>query len=98
NLCYADPVISLARNQIAFLDEISKTVSLHFRVLTFDEQVDALHLACLHTFSNIKGLVCQICDDSMQIVQYNRRMVINKCNIPFGALNLTEKFEGVADV
>ena len=98
NLCYADPVLTTARNQIAFLDEIYKTVSLHFRVLTFDEQVDALHIACLHSFSVVKGVICQIGDDSMQIVQYNRRMVVNKCNIPFGALTLAEKFEDIADV
>ncbi|MBQ7880334.1 MAG: hypothetical protein IJ358_00630 [Clostridia bacterium] len=97
-LCYADPVIATARNQIAFLDEIYKTVSLHFRLLTFDEQVDALHLASLHSLPIVKGVICQICDDSVQLVQYNRRMVINKCNIPFGALNLAEKFADVADV
>ena len=98
NLCYADPVLATARNQIAFLDEIYKTVSLHFKVLSFDEQVDALHLACLHSFPHIKGLVCQIEDDSMQLVYYNRRMVVNKCNIPFGALNLAEKFADITDV
>ena len=98
NLCYADPVLAEARNQLAFLDEIYKTVCLHFRILTFDEQVDALHLACLHSFSHIKGLVCQINDDSMQLVQYNRRTVVNRCNIPFGAYNLTEKFADIADV
>ncbi len=98
NLCYADPVLANARNQIAFLDEIYKTVSLHFRILSFEEQVDALHLACLHSFSFIKGLVCQIGDDSMQLIQYNRRTVVNKCNIPFGAFNLAEQFAEVADV
>lgn len=98
NFCYADPVLSTARNQIAFLDEIYKTVSLHFRMLNLDEQIDALHLACLHSFSAVKGVACQICDDSMQIVQYNRRMVVNRCNIPIGAFNLAEKFGDVADV
>ncbi len=98
NLCYADPAIALARNQIAFLDEIYKTVSLHFRVLTLDEQVDALHIACLHSFSAIKGLVCQINDDSTQLVLYNRRTVVNKCSIPFGALNLAEQFGEVANI
>lgn len=97
-LCYADPILSTARNQIAFLDEIYKTVSLHFRVLTFDEQVDALHLACLHSLPIVKGLICQIGDDSVQLIQYNRRMIVNKCNIPFGALNLAEKFADITDV
>lgn len=97
-LCYADPVIATARNQIAFLDEIYKTVCLHFRVLNFDEQIDALHLACLHTLPVVKGLICQIGDDSVQLIQYNRRTVINRCNIPFGSLNLAEKFEDIKDV
>ncbi|MBO5910180.1 MAG: hypothetical protein J6Q15_01585 [Clostridia bacterium] len=97
-LCYADPIISTARNQIAFLDEIYKTVSLHFRVLTFEEQVDALHLSSLHSLPIVKGLVCQIGDDSIQLVQYNRRTVVNSCNIPFGALNLAEKFADISDV
>ena len=97
-LCYADPIIAEARNQIAFLDEIYKTISLHFRVLTFDEQVDALHLACLHSLPIVKGLICQIGDDSIQLIQYNRRMVVNRCSIPFGALNLAEKFADIANV
>lgn len=96
-LCYADPILSTARNQIAFLDEIYKTVSLHFRVLSFDEQIDALHLACLHSLPIVKGLVCQIDDDSMQFIHYNRRMVLNSCNIPFGALNIAEMFADTTD-
>lgn len=94
-LCYADPILATARNQIAFLDEIYKTVSLHFRVLSLEEQVDALHLACLHSLPVVKGLVCQIGDDSIQFVQYNRRMVVNSCSIPFGALNIAEKFADI---
>ena len=97
-LCYADPILATARNQIAFLDEIYKTVCLHFRVLTLEEQVDAIHLACLHSLPVVKGLVCQIGDDSVQLIQYNRRMIVNKCSIPFGALNLAEKFSDIASV
>ena len=33
-ICYTDPTIANARNQIAFLDEVYKTVSLYFKVLT----------------------------------------------------------------
>lgn len=94
-ICYVDPDVAKARNQIAFLDEIYKTVSLHFRVLNFEEQADALHLACIHTFAVPKGLICQIGDDSIQLVQYNRRIIVNKCNIPFGALNLAEQFSDI---
>lgn len=98
NLCYADPIIATARNQIAFLDEIYKTVSLPFRVLGVDEQAEALHIASMHSFAITKGIVCQICDESMQLVQYNRRTIVNKCNIPYGAVNLAEKFSDITDV
>lgn len=96
-LCYADPILATARNQIAFLDEIYKTVSLLFRVLSLEEQVDSLHLACLHSLPVVKGLLCQIGDDSIQFVQYNRRMIINQCSIPFGALNIAEKFVDITN-
>ena len=46
-ICYASPVIANARNQIAFLDEIYKTVSLYFKVLTEEEQAAALHNAII---------------------------------------------------
>lgn len=95
--CYADPIIATARNQIAFLDEIYKTLSLHFRVLTFEEQVDALHLAVLHSLNVVKGLICQVGDDRIQLIRYNRRMVLNSCSIPFGALTLAEKFNNIED-
>ncbi len=96
--CYIDPVVATARNQIAFLDEIYKTVSLHFKVLNFEEQADALHLAVMHTFAISKGLICQIEDDSIQLVCFNRRSIVNKVNIPVGALNLAERFAHITNV
>ena len=97
-LCYADPVLATARNQIAFLDEIYKTISLHFRVLTEEEQVDALHLASLHSLPIARGLVCQIGDDSVQLINYNRRTIVNQCTLPFGALSLAEKFSDITNI
>lgn len=96
--CYVDPIVATARNQIAFLDEIYKTVSLHFKVLNFDEQADALHLAVMHSLAIAKGLICQIEDDSIQLVHFNRRSIANKVNLPIGALSLAEKFDSVKNV
>lgn len=92
-ICYASPVISGARNQIAFLDEIYKTVSLYFKVLAVEEQYSAIHNAILYSFSLLKGIAFQIGDESTQIIKFNRRMVQNSVTIPFGSSNLLAKFE-----
>ena len=96
-ICYVDPTIAKARNQIAFLDEIYKTVSLHFRILSQEDQITALHIAVSHTFAATKGVITQICDDSIQLIQYNRRMVLNAQILDFGSMTLSEKFVDIKD-
>lgn len=96
-ICYVDPIVTTARNQIAFLDEIYKTVSLHFKILSQEDQVTALHIAVTHTFSTNKGVAVQIGNDSCQLIHFNRRMVSESANLPFGALSLAEKFADVTD-
>lgn len=87
-ICYANPVLAEARNQIAFLDEIYKTVSLYFRVLTEEEQVSALHSAILYSFSMTRGIIMQVGDYSTQIIRFNRRVVTNSVSLPIGSCNL----------
>ena len=90
-ICYTDPTIANARNQIAFLDEVYKTVSLYFKILTQEEQVSALHSAILYSFSMMRGVIIQIGDYSTQLVKFNRRVVTNSVSIPLGAVNLLER-------
>jgi len=96
-ICYVDPVIARARNQIAFLDEIYKTVSLHFKILSYEDLITSLHIAVSHTFAVSHGIVSQIGDDSIQILKYNRRVVQESINLDFGALTLSEKYADISD-
>ena len=91
-ICYAHPIIATARNQIAFLDEVYKTVSLYFKVLSLEEQVSALHNAVIYSFAMSKGIIMQIGDYTTEIVKYNRRVVLNSISLPYGMANLMEKF------
>lgn len=92
HICYANPVIANARNQIAFLDEIYKTVSLYFKVLTNEEQTTALHTAIMYSFSMTRGVIMQVGDHSIEIIRFNRRVVVNSVNLPFGMMTLLNKF------
>jgi len=92
-ICYASPVLSNARNQIAFLDEIYKTVSLYFKILTDEEQFAAIHNAVLYSFAMTKGVIMQVGEDSTQIVRFNRRVITNSINLPIGTATLLTQFE-----
>ena len=89
-ICYASPVIANARNQIAFLDEVYKTVSLYFKVLTQEEQVAAIHNAIMYSFSMTRGVIVQIGDYSTELIKFNRRVITNSVSIPYGSVNLLE--------
>lgn len=91
HICYATPVIANARNQIAFLDEIYKTVSLYFKVLSTEEQVAALHNAIMYSFSMTRGIIMQVGDYSTEIIKFNRRVITNSVSLPIGAVSLMEK-------
>lgn len=93
HICYADPIIATARNQIAFLDEVYKTVSLYFKVLSYDEQIQALHSAVLYSFAMTRGVIINIADYTTQIVKFNRRIINNSVTLPFGMVNMLEQVE-----
>ncbi len=98
-ICYANPVIAQARNQIAFLDEVYKTVSLYFKVLSTEEQIAALHNAIMYSFSMTRGVIMQVGDYSTEIIKFNRRVVTDSVSIPLGTVTLLDmvKEKSMAD-
>ncbi len=93
-ICYATPVLLKARNQIAFLDEVYKTTSLYFKVLSSEEQISALHSSVLYSFPMTRGVIIQVGDYSTEIIRFNRRVIANSVSLDWGALNLLEKCAG----
>ena len=95
-ICYAAPVIATARNQIAFLDEVYKTVSLYFKVLTSEEQIAALHNAIMYSFSMTRGVIVQVGDYSTELIKFNRRVITNSVSIPLGSVTLLERVKDLS--
>lgn len=90
-VCYANPYLATARNQIAFLDEVYKTVSLYFKVLTSEEQFIALHNAVLYSFAMTRGIIMQVGEYSTELIKFNRRTILESVSLPFGMSNLLDK-------
>ena len=97
-ICYANPIIATARNQIAFLDEVYKTVSLYFKVLTAEEQISALHNAIMYSFSMTRGIIIQIGDYSTEIIKFNRRVITNSVSLPHGTVTLLDKVSSLNSI
>ncbi len=91
-VCYATPILSTARNQIAFLDEIYKTVSLYFKILSEEEQISALHSAILYSFAMSRGVIMQVGEYSTEIIKFNRRVVTNSAILSIGTQTLLNEF------
>ena len=98
HICYANPIISKARNQIAFLDEIYKTVSLYFKVLSQEEQVAAIHNAVMYSFAMTRGIVVQVGDHTTEIVKFNRRVVSDSVSLPIGTASLLDIVSGLTSL
>jgi exopolyphosphatase/guanosine-5'-triphosphate,3'-diphosphate pyrophosphatase len=85
-------VVREAKNQKSFLDEIYNQTGFSFKVLSEEEQLKSIYTAIINSVDVPKGLIVDISNSSIQLIQYNRRTILNQAIIDYGALNLAEKF------
>lgn len=80
------------KNLNSFIDEVYTKCG--FKIDYFDDlsQDNALFVSSLNTIEGNKALVCMIDYDSIRLVQYNRRGVVNHITFPFGPLSLLTDF------
>ncbi len=83
-----------AKNQKSFIEEINSVCGFKFRVLS--EEEEAMHVYCgvINSLDVPKGVIVDIDGGSMQIIQYNRRNILNRECLPFGAITLNDLFVG----
>ena len=77
----------------SFLDEVYNQTGFNFKVLSEEDQLKGIYTAVINTMDVPKGLIVEILSSSVQLIQYNRRNILNEAIINFGALNLAEKFD-----
>lgn len=81
-----------AKNQKSFLEEMYNQCGFMFKVLTEEEQVKGLYTSTINTLDAPKGLIIEITGGSVQLLQYNRRNLLNQAVIELGSLSLAERF------
>lgn len=93
-IAVATAAVRRAKNQRSFLDEVSATCGIKLRVLSAEEEAIYVYRGVINTMDIPKGLILEIGGGSTKIVYYNRRNLLNYETLPFGAITLTELFEG----
>lgn len=93
-IAVATAAVRRAKNQRSFLDEVSATCGIKLRVLSAEEEAVYVYRGVINTMDIPKGIILEIGGGSTKIVYYNRRNLLNYETLPFGAITLTELFEG----
>ena len=81
-----------AKNQKSFLEEVNATCGFKLRVLSEEEEGQLIYHGAINSMDCPKGVIIDISGSSMQLVQYNRRNVMNRTTLPFGSITLSDLF------
>ena len=80
------------KNIYSFFEEVFNTCGFRFTVMPYEEQNQAIYSGIINTFDLPKGVICHITPESIHIICYNRRMILNQATLPFGSYSLADMF------
>lgn len=83
-----------AKNQKSFIEEVNSVCGFKFRVLTEEDEAMNIYCGVINSLDVPKGVIVDIDGSNMQIIQYNRRNIINRECLPFGSITLSDLFLG----
>ncbi len=96
-ICYAHNVLSKAKNSEGILNEITNASTFKFEILDPNKELSYLYTAVMNSFSKPKGLIVNVGDYETSFLLYNRRNILGSHVIPYGRINLYNKFENEED-
>ncbi len=83
-----------AKNQKSFIEEVNAVCGFKFRVLTEEEEAMHIYRGVINSLDVPKGVIVDLDGSNLQIIQYNRRNIVNRECLPFGAITLNDMFSG----
>ena len=90
-LAVASNMLTNAKNYKSFVDEAGAGIALEFKVLSAQDEVDAVYTSVINTLDVPKGIIVNVSGHSTRIINYNRRVIIDSATIPFGSASLLAK-------
>lgn len=90
-ICFASDIVSEAKNQNGFLNELFVVSGFKFEVLDLDQEMNYIYTAVINSFNRPKGVIINVSDYNTEVVVYNRRNLLNKLVIPYGNVRLFDE-------
>ncbi len=88
----ATNAVRRAKNQKSFLEEINSVCGFKFKVLTEEEEALHIYQGVINSLDVPKAVIVDISGSSTQLIHYNRRNLLNRENLPFGTITLSDMF------
>lgn len=95
-MCFATNVISEAKNQNGFLNELFVVNGFKFEVLDSEQEMNYVYTSVINSFNRPKGVIINVCEYDTEIIVYNRRNVLNKLVLPYGNIRLYNEESGIS--
>ena len=89
---FATNAVRKAKNQRSFLEEINTVCGFKFTVLSEEQEAMQIYYGVINSLEIPKGVIMDISGSSIQLIQYNRRIVVNQTCLPIGTMNLSTLF------
>ncbi len=83
---------SKPKNLYSFFDEVFASCGFRFSLLSAEDQNNAIYLGLINSYDIPKALGFRIGSDSINIVHYNRRNLMNQAFLNFGPVTLLDMF------
>lgn len=89
---YATSEFKEAKNQRSFVEEIYNLSNIRFEFLSPESELSNTYSASTTSLDIPKGLFVYITNTCTHLVYYNRRTILKKVQLPFGATSLADEF------
>ncbi len=89
---FATNAVRKAKNQRSFLEEVNALCGFRVNVLTEEQEATQIYYGVINSLEVPKGVIMDISGSSLQLIQYNRRVILNRVNLPIGTMNLSSLY------
>ena len=88
----ATNAVRRAKNQKSFIEEINAVCGFKFKVLSEEEEALHIYQGVINSLDVPKAVIVDISGSCIQLISYNRRNIINRECLQFGAMTLSDLF------
>lgn len=89
---FATNAVRKAKNQKSFLEEVNTVCGFKINVLSEEQEAQQIYYGIINSLEVPKGVIMDISGSSIQLIQYNRRVILNHTCLPIGTMTLSQLY------